>query len=175
MLREWGFLGRSISAWSGGPTMEGSNIHPPQPLIDRLQGCLGNGLLSGGQMLGEIPASDGAYVLLLHLERVVAIDLPRLGPDPIPAGWHLYAGSANGPGGLRARLARHFRPDKKAHWHIDRLTMIKAPEAAFSIPNGSECAIVSNLIASGAFRFTSPGFGATDCRQCQSHLLTWRR
>jgi len=174
-MREQGFFGRPESAGRSDPTMEGSNIRPPQPLIQELLGCLGNGLLSGGQMLGEIPASGGAYVLLLHLERAVTIELPRLDPDPIPAGWHLYAGSANGPGGLRARLTRHFRPHKKPHWHIDRLTIIKAPEAAFSIPSGNECAIVSSLIASRAFRFTSPGFGATDCRQCQSHLLTWRR
>jgi len=145
----------------------------PAPLVHGLQACLKGGMVIGQRSLDAVPATGGAYALILRLEKEAAIDLPRFGPEPIAPGWYLYAGSAYGPGGLRARLARHFRPAKKPHWHIDRLTSICAPAAALSVPGGNECAVVSELIASGAFRFALTGFGATDCRQCKSHLLAW--
>ena len=37
-------------------------------------------------------------------------------------GCYVYAGSARGPGGIRARVRRHLRPDKTPHWHIDQVT-----------------------------------------------------
>jgi len=145
----------------------------PSPLIRGLQTCLKSSLFVDRYTLEGAPTSGGAYALILHFETEAAIDLPRLCPEPIAPGWYLYAGSAYGPGGLSARLARHFRTDKKPHWHIDRLTSIYAPAAALSVPDGDECAVVSELIASGAFRFAYAGFGATDCRRCESHLLAW--
>ena len=102
------------------------------------------------------------------------VDLPQLSPEPIGPGWYLYAGSAYGPGGLRARLARHFKPQKKPHWHIDRLTNIRTPAAALSMPGGRECIVAADLTAGQAFAYALPGFGASDCRQCRSHLLAWR-
>ena len=90
-----------------------------------------------------------------------------------PAGWYAYAGSARGPGGLRARLGRHFREEKPAHWHIDRLTPAAAALAGLAYPAEEECVLVSRLIGTGAFRAPLRGFGASDCRTCESHLLNW--
>ena len=90
---------------------------------------------------------------------------------PVAAGWHLYAGSARGPGGMRARLARHFRRDKAPHWHIDRLTIAADALLALAIEGGAECDIVARLAGSQDFANILPGFGSSDCRACTSHLL----
>ncbi|MGE5612498.1 MAG: DUF123 domain-containing protein, partial [Bacillota bacterium] len=60
-----------------------------------------------------IPATPGAYVLVIRLDRAAA---------GLPAGRYLYCGSARGPGGLRARVGRHMRKGKVVRWHVDRLT-----------------------------------------------------
>ncbi|WP_338468594.1 DUF123 domain-containing protein [Novosphingobium sp. ZN18A2] len=88
-------------------------------------------------------------------------------------GWYAYAGSAKGPGGIGARLARHFRKDKRIHWHVDRLTVAAADFAALALPDGTECAIVRGLEGTGRFAHALKGFGSSDCPRCRSHLLRW--
>ena len=116
------------------------------------------------------PAEPGAYALVIGTGRPVRLVVKgrefRIGP-----GIHVYAGSARGPGGLRARIARHFRRDKAVRWHVDRLTGVAACVAAVAVPGGRECAIAAALAAGGRFAFAAPGFGASDCRTCPGHLL----
>ncbi|MEE8332606.1 MAG: DUF123 domain-containing protein, partial [Alphaproteobacteria bacterium] len=71
---------------------------------------------------GHAPAVPGAYALLILLKRRFAGNIGALGRVDLPPGAYLYLGSARGPGGLRARLARHARRGKRLHWHVDRLT-----------------------------------------------------
>lgn len=111
----------------------------------------------------------GAYLLLLRLDRPVPFSRGTM--QARLSGPLLYAGSAHGPGGIRARLMRHFRPDKKAHWHVDELTKAATPLAALSLTGGSECAIVDRLIRSGLYEPALAGFGSSDCRRCAAHLL----
>src|SRR3954466_12462716 len=66
----------------------------------------------------EAPDLPGAYLLLVMLPRPLCVTLPRHPEATLRPGPLFYAGSARGPGGLRARLARHQRADKKPHWHI---------------------------------------------------------
>ena len=70
----------------------------------------------------RLPVIRGAYVLILNLVQEVHLDRPRHAARALSPGWYIYAGSARGPGGIRARLARHFREEKRIHWHIDQLT-----------------------------------------------------
>jgi Uri superfamily endonuclease len=42
-------------------------------------------------------------------------------------GFYLYAGSAFGSGGLRARLGHHLESTAEPHWHIDYLLQIAIP------------------------------------------------
>ena len=118
----------------------------------------------------EAPTLPGAYLLLISLAAPVPVALPRRRAAVLPPGRYLYAGSARGPGGLRARLARHMRADKKPHWHIDRLTATGVVEGAWVVPGGDECALVAAL---APLPVPLPGFGSTDCRTCPSHLLRW--
>jgi Uri superfamily endonuclease len=120
-----------------------------------------------------LPAESGAYLLLLGLGDEV--EIARAGiREILPPGWYLYAGSAYGPGGIAARVARHFRRDKPRHWHIDALTGAAALHA-LSFPGGRECDLVARLRAQPDFRAPVPGFGSSDCRTCESHLLAWRQ
>ena len=118
----------------------------------------------------QIVKAPGAYALLLRL--AVPIRFSRSGiAGASLSGWYVYAGSARGSGGIRARLRRHFRQDKTIHWHVDELTNASAQMAALAIPDGSECEIVERLQQSGLFVPALAGFGSSDCRRCMAHLL----
>ena len=66
-------------------------------------------------------AGKGSYVLLLRNQAAVTIQVGKSGMLQTKRGYYLYVGSAFGSGGLDARLRRHFRSEKRHHWHIDYL------------------------------------------------------
>lgn len=121
----------------------------------------------------QAPDAKGAYLLVLELGEPLPF---QRGPTVhvFEPGWYVYAGSAYGPGGIRARVRRHFRRGKKLHWHIDQLTGAADSICALSLRDGSECAIVSELSCSPAFMPSLAGFGSSDCQICPTHLLEWR-
>lgn len=114
----------------------------------------------------EAPATPGAYALALRLAAPHAVTAGKAAAT-LEAGDYLYCGSANGPGGLRARLARHMRREKRPHWHVDQLTLAGAVLGAFIVEGGSECALNAELARLPA---PLPGFGSSDCPHCVSHL-----
>ena len=59
--------------------------------------------------MNPLPASPGAYAIVLNLPYQVSLRVGRLGEAVFPAGSYIYCGSALGPGGLRSRLGRHLR------------------------------------------------------------------
>lgn len=113
----------------------------------------------------------GAYVLLIGLDRALPVGAGRHKSGQLPAGTYFYAGSAYGAGGIAARIGRHFRKDKKVHWHVDRLTLEASRLAAFIVENGNECALAEALLQSNSVAIALKGFGSTDCSSCRSHLL----
>jgi Uri superfamily endonuclease len=50
------------------------------------------------------------------------VRLPNKPSVSLVPGRYIYAGSAYGPGGLKARVSRHMRRAKRSQWHIDQLT-----------------------------------------------------
>lgn len=114
--------------------------------------------------------SPGAYLLLITLDASLQFTL-RAKPVSLRAGTYAYAGSARGSGGIAARVARHLRREKKPHWHVDALTIAASEITPLAFPGGSECALVERLIASGHGEVPLPGFGSSDCRSCEAHLL----
>ena len=123
-----------------------------------------------GASLTDLGTATGAYLLLVELPKPLALRLAgkqRL----LTPGRHAYCGSAYGPGGLAARLARHLRADKRPHWHIDRLTAAGSIAAVYAQPGGRECDLVASLLRLPGTRIPLPGFGSSDCRSCPAHLV----
>ena len=119
----------------------------------------------------EPPRVPGVYALLLLLREPATVRVLgrvfRLEP-----GCYVYVGSARGPGGLRARIARHAAVEKRVKWHVDQLTS-GAAELACVVYSGTtarECVLVSYLEQLG-FEHPVAGFGSSDCGSCRSHLL----
>jgi Uri superfamily endonuclease len=149
--------------------------HPPGEFLRDLTRAGIRGELLGAKGVDELPTMAGAYALILHLAHPVSLTRPRDTINPLAPGWYLYAGSARGPGGIRARLARHFRAEKHTHWHIDQLTGLSDVQIwASPVPEGHECDLVEQFTNLTCFRTACAGFGSTDCRQCEGHLLVWR-
>ena len=119
----------------------------------------------------SFPSKPGTYLLLIRLIRSVSIQPGRLGPVALRPGFYAYVGSAQGPGGLAARLMRHLRADKRPHWHIDALTAIAPIHQVWLVASTDrlECQWSGLLRALPGVCEPAPGFGATDCR-CRTHL-----
>jgi Uri superfamily endonuclease len=125
------------------------------------------------ETLSTAPNEVGAYAVLLRLPKSFRFERPRFSHD-FSTGWYVYAGSAYGPGGIRARLCRHFKKNKKPHWHVDHLTALAEDMHAIAVLAGSECEIAAKLAGTRAFKPVADGFGSSDCKICRSHLLLWR-
>lgn len=125
-------------------------------------------------MIDHPTSSRGTYLLLAWLSEPTRLTVGRLGKRFFPAGWYAYAGSALGPGGLRARLARHANPHKRIHWHIDymleRAQLVQSWQMA--CPARLECEWAAAMVRLVHARIACPRFGASDCR-CAGHLVYW--
>ena len=111
--------------------------------------------------------SHGSYILLIKLPEAQTINIGSLSGIHFPHGYFAYVGSALC--GIKHRLNRHLKSNKRLHWHIDYLL----PKATITdiiigeTEDRIECAIAQALSS----QFNSiPGFGASDCR-CRSHLF----
>ena len=108
----------------------------------------------------------GSYILLVELATGKDILVGKLGYVSFPEASYAYVGSAMN--GLRARVGRHMREEKKPHWHIDYF--LKEAEIKEIMLCLGEERIECSLAQALAEEFQSiPGFGASDCK-CQSHL-----
>jgi Uri superfamily endonuclease len=119
-----------------------------------------------------LAAAHGTYALLLKLERRTEMAVGRLGATSFPAGYYVYVGSALGPGGLAARLARHGRSQKKLFWHIDYFLTSAQLVETLQDASGQrlECSWARTLMSLSGAQVVARGFGASDCR-CSSHLI----
>jgi Uri superfamily endonuclease len=142
-------------------------------LAGAVQSFLPGSVLVDPPTISSAPSTGGAYALILELAEPVILCRSN-GPHQFAPGRYVYAGSAYGPGGLRARVGRHFRESKAIRWHVDQLTCRAGTLQAVLIEGGSECEIVTTLTATGEFHIPLKGFGSTDCGRCRSHLLQWR-
>lgn len=124
----------------------------------------------------EIPAGPGSYLLALRIDVPICLEVGHLGNVEFKAGLYVYAGSAHGPGGLRARLSRHLHGEGHLHWHIDWLRRAAQVEQAAwqSGMEGLECVWSQSLARLPGAEIPRVGFGASDCRSgCPAHLIVW--
>jgi Uri superfamily endonuclease len=119
----------------------------------------------------ELPGVPGVYALLLLVREPATVRV-RGRAWKLEPGCYVYIGSARGPGGLRARVARHAASEKRVKWHVDQLTSGAAELACvvYAEAAARECVLVPHLERLG-FKHPVPGFGSSDCRNCRSHLL----
>lgn len=112
----------------------------------------------------------GLYVLILRLKKGRKIKAGKLPEAYFNSGYYLYIGRAKR--GLKKRLDRHLRKDKKFFWHIDYfLRKAGVIDVWIRLDYFDECRTVSQI---RKFLINScipqKKFGASDCR-CPSHLL----
>lgn len=113
----------------------------------------------------------GIYCLLLH-NSPCSLRVGSLGTIAFSEGWHIYVGSALGPGGF-SRVERHrslaARKDRLPRWHIDALLL----SPSFTLA-GAFCGATTRPLECDLARaiggVSVPGFGCSDCR-CVSHLF----
>ena len=117
----------------------------------------------------NLPREKGTYILILRLSSPARVRT-AYGFTTVGPGIYAYVGSAFGPGGLRSRILRHWRRDKRVHWHIDWITTAKGCEhvgALVFVEERTESELARKLSS----RFPSvPGFGASDSEE-DSHLF----
>lgn len=117
---------------------------------------------------------DKGIYCLVFKNHTCTCRVGSLGILTFRSGWHIYVGSALGPGGL-ARVRRHFRlaqtRDRRPVWHIDALLLSPNFHLAGCICGYTEkkleCALAEEIGGDAV-----AGFGCSDCR-CLSHLF-WR-
>ncbi len=109
----------------------------------------------------------GAYALLI-ISHGAILKVGKLGTFEIPPGVLAYAGSAKGPGGLGARIGRHFSRGKAVRWHIDYLTEVMDVPCALALPGEEEASLARVL--RGVGRPLIRGFGCSDRRSDGTHL-----
>ena len=116
-------------------------------------------------------SAPGTYLLILRNRSRQDLQVGRWGTLEVQPGYYLYVGSAFGPGGLRARVARHCRKDKPKHWHIDYLrahallTSVWYRHDPFRAEHQWAAALASLPEA-----LPLAGFGSSDCT-CKTHLF----
>lgn len=114
----------------------------------------------------------GAYLLVIDLPDPCIVTRPRHPPVNLPPGRYAYCGSAYGPGGLRARIARHLKQAKTIRWHVDQLTSTGSVIHVHVEPGGNECTILKHLLGQPGVGVPIQGFGSSDCRTCPAHLIS---
>ncbi len=125
--------------------------------------------------VAELPRRPGTYVLVLRRVEPARLDVGRLGRYDLPAGRYAYVGSARGPGGLAARVARHLRGGAARRWHIDHLRAgAEVTGVLLGIDVAAEHRWAGLLAAAPGARTPVPRFGASDCR-CATHLVHFTR
>lgn len=121
-----------------------------------------------------LPAEPGTYALVCENTSPLRLQAGCLGSFTLDPGRYVYIGSAHGPGGLQARVARHLRRAKRLRWHIDYLAEAAPVIHVVAMPGRIrlECAWVGRLTALPGVSAPIPRFGSSDCRAgCPAHLL----
>jgi Uri superfamily endonuclease len=120
----------------------------------------------------EISREPGTYIVILRSNENRLVLIGARGPLQLQTGYYLYAGSALGPGGLRARVGRHLAGTGRPRWHIDFLRKVTRPHAAWLHigHDRQEHNWANSLDYMPDIEATAPGLGASDC-SCATHLF----
>ena len=119
----------------------------------------------------QLDARPGTYVIIMQTDKAVRARVGSIGFIDIKVGHYLYIGSAFGPGGIKARVSRHYKTFKTRHWHLDYLREYLEPvEVWFTHDKQRREHDWASLLASQPKLEPVSNFGCSDCR-CNSHLF----
>ncbi len=124
----------------------------------------------------ELPSCKGIYALIMKYNgprknlRVGSGIVLELEQSMV----YVYIGSAQGAGGIKARISRHLRKEKRLKWHIDYLTSLKETSILYIVysctrDSSAESRLVntcSSILSGGP-----NGFGASDDPKNRTHLF----
>ena len=124
----------------------------------------------------KLQSKTGSYIVWLQLDSDRRIRVGRLGDITFKAGHYAYVGSAFGPGGVRARLGRHFKCHKKKRWHIDYLRAVSTVREAWVSYDDRrlEHHWADTLTGLKDAWLPVARFGSSDC-DCKAHLTGFAR
>ncbi len=122
-----------------------------------------------------IPSLPGYYLLIFRIHRKITINTRGNKVFSLNPGVYVYIGSAYGPGGLRSRITRHLRRDKKLFWHVDYLStnnFVKLIGFVVIIVTSRKSIDLESLLSKEMQKYLEPivGFGCSDKRKDKSHL-----
>ena len=130
-------------------------------------------------MLKYIPRVSGIYLLLILFLDNSKVNIGKFGDLVIRKGLYVYVGSAMGSGGLRARIGRHLKTNKKLKWHIDYILSDKNSRIVgiiFSRTSKKMESDMAECLIKHGFKSIAPYLGATDYRYKKdknySHFLS---
>ena len=123
----------------------------------------------------DIISDPGTYAILMKLPSKKKIRVGKLGTFEFNKGYYVYVGSAFGPGGIRARLGRHLKDNKKLKWHIDYIReYMEVIDIQFAkTAKNEECAWGDKIVKTGAITPVKK-LGSSDCK-CYSHLFFFQK
>lgn len=112
----------------------------------------------------------GIYLLIIRLKKDKELSVGKKQTLNFQKGIYIYIGRASR--GLRGRINRHLRKDKKLFWHIDYLLQEAEIEEVWTKPGDfNECQTareMRNFIKNPDIPLKK--FGSSDCH-CPSHLF----
>lgn len=102
------------------------------------------------------------------------IHVKKFNDSIIPKGYHYYIGSAQK--NLSQRVNRHFRKEKKIHWHIDHLTsdkniVLQNAYVIYDAPKNLEEDIANSFPTLFNGNILLKGFGNSDTKGSITHLF----
>ena len=112
-------------------------LHERHEVVSMQPGASGASCVVEGDGL---PAVGGAYVLEFELQDPLTVIAGQLGPVTLPVGPVRYYGNAYQPGGLRARIGRHLRPNGRSSiYHVDYVSCCVPIARIRTVAGGNEC------------------------------------
>lgn len=118
----------------------------------------------------------GTYLLIFKAKEPFRCRVGKLGLLAGQPGFYAYVGSAQGPGGVAARIKHHLVIAARPHWHLDYLRPHLDPMEVWCTYSATslEHQWAYALLQLSKLPAPLSGFGASDCR-CETHLAYFNK
>jgi len=125
-------------------------------------------------VLKIIKENSGVYLLEIFASTSFQIEADRFKEKIFHPGYYYYAGS--GQKNYQQRIDRIPESEKNTLSHVEYLLNVPTnkPKSIFLFDNAVkkfECELIRELVVNFKLRIAARGFGNSDCKNCDSHLL----